>query len=101
MEQGTQIHEEKTLPSKRKQLKSREVGGKMQCKNSKMSKKSQQKWQKYMYHSSQVSMIPLNIQQSSNFNASELEHLERSRAALEKAVNSEEFKQKVIFLGIQ
>ena len=41
------------------------------------------------------------IQQSSNFNASELEHLERSRAALEKAVNSEEFKQKVIHFTYQ
>ena len=41
------------------------------------------------------------IQQSSNFNSSELVHLEQSRTALEKAVNSEEFKQKVLHFTYQ
>ena len=41
------------------------------------------------------------IQQANNFNAAQMAHLEQSRAVLEKVVNSEEFKQRVIHFTYQ
>lgn len=41
------------------------------------------------------------IVQSNNFNSTQAAHLEKSRAVLEKVVNSEEFKQRVIHFKYQ
>jgi len=45
--------------------------------------------------------LKVAIQQTANFNPAELDHLEQSRAVLEKVVNSEEFKQRVIHFTYQ
>lgn len=45
--------------------------------------------------------LRIEIRKSANFNPEQLKHLEQSRALLEKVVNSEEFKQRVIHFTYQ
>lgn len=45
--------------------------------------------------------LKIVIQKANRFNAEQLEHLEYSRSMLEKAVNSEEFKQRVLHFTYQ